>query len=516
MNKIASKSTAITRLPGKPSPMRLGLITLVTAALVGAGGYFFLGWGKGDAGAGDESKNLVEVKTGPAKITVLATGMIRPQQEVKISPKQTGLLKQLFVKQGDLVKKGQLLAIMDDSNLLGDAAAARGTYLASLDNVRKLKAGNRPQEVAAAKFQELKAKNAERQAKDNIHRLQAQVEALTAQVKRDETFAQRQQYLANQGAVSDQAGIDAATAAEVTRSQLRAAKQEKEQAQDALAQSQAELSAIHEQHDLMKQGFRKEDIEAATHNAMTSQGQLMRVQSLINDTRIKAPFDGVITQKYTDAGAIVTPTTASATTSATSSSIVALAGSLEMVAQVSESNLPKITIGQEVEITATAYNDKVFHGKVTQIAPAAIVTSNVTTFEVHAVPIDDEKHQLMSGMNVSAKFVVGELPDAITVPTVCVISRRGQAGVFVPNAKGEPDFKEVKTGPTVGRDIVILEGLKKGDKIFQGLSREQLAKEGYGPRGGGPGSGAPGSGGPGAAMRMGGGGGGGRGMRGMQ
>ena len=85
----------------------------------------------------------------------------------------------------------------------------------------------------------------------------------------------------------------------------------------------------------------------------------------------------------------------------------------------------------------------------------------------------------------------------------------------MPNAKGEPEFKEVKTGPTVGRDIVILEGLKKGDKIFQGLSREQLAKEGYGPRGGGPG-GAPGAGGPGAAMRMGGGGGGGRGMRGMQ
>jgi hypothetical protein len=56
MNKIASKSTAITHLSGKPSPKRLGLITLVTAALVGAGGYFFLGWGKGDSSAGDETK----------------------------------------------------------------------------------------------------------------------------------------------------------------------------------------------------------------------------------------------------------------------------------------------------------------------------------------------------------------------------------------------------------------------------------------------------------------------------
>ena len=73
MNKIASKIPAVERLPGKPGPMRLVLITLVTAAVVGAGGYFFLGWGKGDAGGEDDKKNLVEVKTGPAKITVLAT-----------------------------------------------------------------------------------------------------------------------------------------------------------------------------------------------------------------------------------------------------------------------------------------------------------------------------------------------------------------------------------------------------------------------------------------------------------
>jgi HlyD family secretion protein len=113
-------------------------------------------------------------------------------------------------------------------------------------------------------------------------------------------------------------------------------------------------------------------------------------------------------------------------------------------------------------------------------------------------------------MNVSAKFVVGEVKDAITVPTVCVISRRGQAGVFVPGPNSEPTFKPVKTGPTVGKDIVIMSGLSKGEKVYQGLSRDQLAKEGYGGRMGGPGGpGGPPTG-PGSALRMGGGGGGGR------
>lgn len=498
------------RRAGGAVKIALGLVLI--ASVVAFSGYYFFGWFKPDSATSTDKKNLIEVKVGPAKLTVIATGVVKPDREVKISPKQTGLLKTLLVKQGDYVKAGQLIATMDDSNLLGDAAAARGAYLASLDNFQKLKSGNRPQEIAAARFQEMKARSAERQARENIRRLQAQVEALTYQVKRDETFAERQTLLSKEGAVSDQAGIDATTQAEVTRSQLRAAKQEKEQAESALSQSHEDLNAIKEQHDLMRSGFRVEDIAQAEHNAMQAKGALMKVESLLEDTRIKAPFDGVITQKYADAGAIVTPTTSSATTSATSSSIVALAGKLEIVAQVAESNLPKISIGQPVEITATAFPDKVFHGKVVQIAPAAIVTSNVTTFEVHALPVDDNKHELLAGMNVSAKFVVGEVKDAITVPTVCVISRRGQAGVFVPGPNSEPTFKPVKTGPTVGKDIVIMSGLSKGEKVYQGLSRDQLAKEGYGGRMGGPGGpGGPPTG-PGSALRMGGGGGGRRGM----
>lgn len=498
MTSTQNDTSKLSNPRNKKNWVKKGLVGALLLSIAG-GGYYFFEQNKAGHEKEEISKNLIAVKRGRAKIYVLATGLIKPIQEVKISPKQTGLLKTLLVKQGDRVKEGQLIAVMDDSNLLGDAAAARGAYLAALDNVSKLESGNRPQEVSQARYQELKAKNAARQAKENIQRLEAQVEALTIQLSRNETFAKRQTYLAQEGAVSDQAGIDADTQAEVTKSQLRAAKQEKEQAEAALAQSLAEMNAIAEQHALMRAGYRKEDIEAARHSAMQAKGQLMRVESLINDTRIKAPFAGVITQKYTDAGAIVTPTTSAATTSATSSSIVALAGSLEMVAQVSESNLPKIKLGQPVEITATAYPDKIFRGKVTQIAPAAIVTSNVTTFEVHAEPLDKDS-QLLAGMNVSAKFIVGELDDAITVPTVCVISRKGQSGVFMPDAKGEPEFKPVKTGPTTGRDIVITEGLKDGDKIFQGLSREQLAKEGYGGRQQ-PGQGS----GPGAsAMRMGG------------
>jgi len=198
------------------------IVVLVLLAITGVGAFFF--FNKDDQkSARHNKKNITLVKRGPANLTVQATGIIKPIREVKLSPKQTGLLIKLHVKQGDQVKTGQVIAEMDPSNILGEVDSARGAYQASLSNVRKLEGGNRPQEVAAAKFQELRSKRAVRQAKENINRLSAQVEALGAQLKRDEAFAKRQELLSKAGAVSEQAHIDADTAASITRSQLRAA-----------------------------------------------------------------------------------------------------------------------------------------------------------------------------------------------------------------------------------------------------------------------------------------------------
>lgn len=497
-----AKSEAVRK---KRSKKRIWIISSIIVIAAATGTYFMM---QGKGGNKDWKKDATVVKRGKATLKVIATGIIKPVREVKISPKQTGLLKELYVQQGDRVKRGQIIALMDDSNLLGQIAAAKGAYLSSVENSKKLKRGNRPQEVLAARFQKQRAREGVRNAEQNISRLSAQMEALKAQLRRNEQFAKAQAFLAKSGAISEQTSIDAETAAHVTRAQLEAAERELGQARVAKAQSEADSEALEQQYNLMKSGFRAEDVAAAYHASEQSKGNLQYLESLRNDTRIKAPFDGIITQKYADSGAIVTPTTSAATTSATSSSIVALAGRLEMVAQVSEANVPKIRIGQEVEIVATSFPDKTYHGKVTQIAPAAIVTMNVTTFEVHAEITDDPDNKLLSGMNVSAGFLVGEQDDALMIPAVCVVSRRGESGVYVPDKEGNPEFKKVKTGASVDRDIVVLAGLKEGDYVFKGLSKEHLEKEGYLGRGGGMGGGMGGMGGG----RGGGGRGGGGGM----
>ena len=149
------------------------------------------------------------------------------------------------------------------------------------------------------------------------------------------------------------------------------------------------------------------------------------------------------------------------------------------VASVSETDMAHLRVGQTTRIIANAYPDRQFTGKVVLIAPAAVVTQNVTTFEVHSTIEDDREGLLMSGMNVKAEFLAGQLPDVLTVPAVCIISEKGKTGVLVPDENGNPQFKKVRIGRTAGNKTRILSGLKDGDQVFLSLTEEQLAEHGY-------------------------------------
>jgi HlyD family secretion protein len=457
------------------SKRRVILIACLGALTLGGAAWFFMANQKST----DWRKNTAKVEVGPIAVQVVATGTIKPVNEIKVSPKSTGLIKTLSVQQGDRVEPGQIIALMDDSNLHGQVESAHGMYLIAQDNYEKMLHGNRPQEVAIAQFQERRARDIVHQAEQNVIRLKAQLESMTQQAIRDDSNAERQNYLNTQGAASDQDQLNAETQANMTRAQLNAAKRELAAAVGVLAQNKAELSAAQQQFQLTKIGNRDEDIQSAKHAVLQAKGNYDTLLSQLSDMTIKAPFAGVITQKYADAGAIVTPTTSAATTSATSSSIVALAGTLELVAEVAETDIGKIKIGQEVEIVSNAYPDRTFRGQVTQIAPEAVVTQNVTTFEVHASIDDDRRGRLLSGMNVNCRFVVGALDHALLVPTVCITSKHGKTGVLVAQPDGTPKFVRVRVGPTVDTKTAIIKGVQEGQLVFLGLSRDQLEQQGY-------------------------------------
>jgi ABC-type dipeptide/oligopeptide/nickel transport system ATPase component len=107
---------------------------------------------------------------------------------------------------------------------------------------------------------------------------------------------------------------------------------------------------------------------------LRARGDLATIQAQVNDTVIRAPFAGAVSQTYADVGAFVTPTTsASATSAATSSSILALASELEAVVNVAEVDVGAIRPGQPVDLQVDAFPRQRFCGVVRLVALEAVV-----------------------------------------------------------------------------------------------------------------------------------------------
>jgi HlyD family secretion protein len=199
---------------------------------------------------------------------------------------------------------------------------------------------------------------------------------------------------------------------------------------------------------------------------MAAQGAVTIAQRLIDDTTIRAPFAGIIARKYADPGAFVTPTTAgSAVTSATSSSILALASTNEIVAQVAEASIAQIKVGQVATIKVDAYSGKTFAGKVTQVATQSLVQQNVTSFEVKVAVADPQK-LLSQGMNVTIDFKAGELNQVLIVPTASIVQEKTAQGVYVSKTGGDPVFTPIVVGTTVNDKTEVKSGLTGNERVL--------------------------------------------------
>lgn len=372
----------------------------------------------------DIAELTIPVQAKDVRLRITASGEVEPIQLVNISPKNSGQLVDLRVEQGDRVKQGQIIARMDDRSLQAQLIQVRAKLDQAQAQLAEARAGSRTQEVEQA---------------------QARVDAARAQANLSQARVTRYQELAKQGAIS--------------QDQLDQYLSEYRSATANLQEAQRQLS-------LLQSGSRPEVIAQREAAVMAAQGELKAVQVQLQDTVIRAPFDGVVTQKYATEGAFVTPTTsASSTASATSSSIVAIAKGTEILANVPETDIAQIQQGQAVEIVADAYPEQVFKGRVRLIAPAAVEEQNVTSFQVRIDP-ETGTDKLLAGMNVDLTFLGKQVEDALVVPTVAIVTEQGKTGVLVPGENNKPQFRPVTIGSSIQDQTQILEGISEGDRIF--------------------------------------------------
>ncbi len=402
------------------------LIGLLVLGLLGGVSY----WAWNTFGANNqESRRRTRsgvVERSNLNITVSANGTVQPEKLINASPKTSGRLKSLIVKEGDRVTEGQILAYMDDSNLRGQLVQAQGQLASAEANLNKLIAGNRPQDIIQAQAGLANSQASLRQAESNLR---------------------QNQNLYSSGAISFRDFETSRTARDNAQAQVKV---------------QEQILA------LQRIGSRPEDIEQGRSQVTSAQGALQVTQAQIEDTIIRAAFAGTVIKKYADPGAFVTPTTSgSAVSSATASSILSLAANNQVVANVAERNIAQVRIGQKVIIQADAYPNQKFAGAVKAIAPQTTVTQNVTSFEVKVAITDDLKQLLRSGMNANVEFEVGELKNVLTVPTVAIARQGNGTGVFIRSSKGQPpEFVNIEIGASVGDRTEVKSGVKEGDRVL--------------------------------------------------
>jgi RND family efflux transporter MFP subunit len=185
----------------------------------------------------------------------------------------------------------------------------------------------------------------------------------------------------------------------------------------------------------------------------------------LENTFIRAPFDGTILTKNADVGEIVAPFASSATSKG---SVVTLAdmGSLEVEADVSESNINKVSAGQQCEIVLDAYPDTRYPGQVKKIVPTADRARATVLTKVAFIQRDA---RVLPEMSARVNFFADttartSTATALAIPKDCLTTRESSTVVFRVNGD-VVDQVTVRRGRELGSMVEILEGVSAGDRI---------------------------------------------------
>ncbi|MEO0395167.1 MAG: efflux RND transporter periplasmic adaptor subunit [Cyanobacteria bacterium P01_A01_bin.137] len=431
----------------------------------------------------------VEQKTVPILIT--ANGTVNPVRSINLSPKASGVVQTLLVEEGDRVKAGQVIALMDDTDLQGDLTQMQGQLIQQQANLQRLVVGEPPENIANAEaalaeaeanLQELRNGN----RAEDIAQAQARLQQSQATLQQRETTWARYEELYQAGAISQEELEQKQTDRDVARAQVKEAEealtlQTAGTRSEQLSQAEARVEQQRQTVAALITGNRVEDIDQAEGQVKSAQGSLQTIETKIRDTQIMAPFDGVISQIYAEIGSFVSPSiSGSGGVDSSSSSILMLSSSRNQVwVNLPESQIADVELGQSVLFKADAFPGESFRGEVEHIAAQASVSQNVTSFEVKVSIEQQAAEKLKIGMNVEAQFEIGSLDQALLVPNAAVVRRLEGEGVYVLSDERTPTFQPIETGITAGSQTEVTSGLNGNEQVLISPPAETEQRSGF-------------------------------------
>ena len=239
--------------------------------------------------------------------------------------------------------------------------------------------------------------------------------------------------------------------------------------------SQAELKR---QKNLFDQGLTtRSALDAAIATEAAMHARTRYVEALLDYTILRAPFAGVITAKRAFVGEAVSPFGSSPSGGGSGGAVATIVefSSLYVGADVNEANLSKLSTNQPAEISLDAAPDKIYHGRLRQIVPAADRQKATVRVKVAFLDADDRVlPDLSARVSFTSEATQGkEARPRILIPKAALGKSGGQAGVFR-IVEGRAKFTPVSVGGDVQGQLEVTQGLQGGERLVSLSGAEQL------------------------------------------
>ncbi len=355
---------------------------------------------------------VVTVKKETLRRTVTTEAVLFPLQQAAITPKISAPVKTFYIKRGSKVRKGQLLAVLEHSDLAAAAQENKGSYDEAQAAYETTTASALPQEVQKAQLD-----------------AQAAQQLLAAQQK---IFNSRQE-LFQQGAMPrkelDQAGVDLTNA----RNQYEIAQQH--------------LDA------LMKVG-KQQQLKSAAGQLESAKGKYLGSAAQLGYSEIRSPMDGVVADRPLYPGEMA----------AAGAPLLTVMDISQVIARahIPQPEAALLKAGDLATITVPGEENPI-EGKITVVSPA--LDSNSTTVEVW-VQIKNTDQRLKPGTSVQLSMLAQTIPNALVIPAAALLTAQdGTTSVMQVSGDDHAHQKNVRVGIRQGDSVQIVEGLQAGDRV---------------------------------------------------
>lgn len=412
-------------------------------------------------------------------INIKANGVLEPVESIDIGPKYPGRLVQLVTKQGEKVKQGQILALMERAEIRTEGKIADAKYNQSLAEMEaaRIRIPSEIQQAQAqfikveARLEEIKTKleQASKRSAKKIEELkkelvlsQSNLQLATSKMKRGEELLQ--EGIVNQNDF-DKLVNDYHKATTIFLKNKTFLKQitnsqnlEINQLRQKVLQSKAEVTEakiiVDERKKIAKNEFSR--LESLIN---LSKAQLEQVVIKFEDTAIRSPYDGLVVKQYAKPGEFINPISASL------NSVISLAKGLKVIAEIPEIDINKVQENQLVTITSDVYPGELFQGKVTRIFSKHIPADNVKVFKV-SIQLITGQNKLSPETELKIAFLEKRIPNALTIPNNTIITKEGKVGVLLINEFNKPEFQSVVLGKILNNKTQVLSGLNPEDILL--------------------------------------------------